>query len=167
MLNFVCYLDGIKHSGSTVRAAHPASPQFELHTHSRLFVVNINRKPSCDGFFLPYLVLILFFSGVVVVNNRHNKTCCRIQLTVLVAHLGFSADLHLVRTKNFQVCFPKTCLNSYCNTCSLVWILFFPLVWTRFNVSQRSEPAIQSWRGTCCLSLVGIGQGTLVCLEIR
>ena len=23
MLNFVCYLDGIKHSGSTVRAAHP------------------------------------------------------------------------------------------------------------------------------------------------
>ena len=23
MLRFVCYLDGIKHSGSTVRAAHP------------------------------------------------------------------------------------------------------------------------------------------------
>ena len=23
MLKFVCYLDGIKHSGSTVRAAHP------------------------------------------------------------------------------------------------------------------------------------------------
>ena len=23
MLNFVCYVDGIKHSGSIVRAAHP------------------------------------------------------------------------------------------------------------------------------------------------
>ena len=35
MLNSVFYLDGIKRS---------ASPQFELHTHSRLFVVNINRN---------------------------------------------------------------------------------------------------------------------------
>ena len=34
MLNFVCYLDGIKRSGSIVRAAHP----------SRLLVVNIYRK---------------------------------------------------------------------------------------------------------------------------
>ena len=33
MLNSVCYLDGNKHSGS----------QSELHTHSRLLVLNINR----------------------------------------------------------------------------------------------------------------------------
>ena len=59
-------------------------------------------------------------------------------------------------------------LNSYCSTPTLVWILFFPLFRTRLvNVSQSIGPAVQFRRGTCPLSLVGIGQGTLVCLEIR
>ena len=59
-------------------------------------------------------------------------------------------------------------LNSYCSMPTLVWILFFPLFRTRLvNVSQSIGPAVQSRRGTCRLSLVGIGQGTLVCLEIR
>ena len=35
------------------------------------------------------------------------------------------------------------------------------------NVSQSRGPAVQSRRGPCRLSLAGIGQGTLVCLEIR
>ena len=53
------------------------------------------------------------------------------------------------------------------STRTLVWILFFPLFRTRLvNVSQSIGPAVQSRRGTCRLSLVGIGQGTLVCLEI-
>ena len=36
MLSFVCYLDGIKHSGSIVRAAHPFP--------SLILVMNINRN---------------------------------------------------------------------------------------------------------------------------
>ena len=32
MLNFVCYLDGIKHSGSTVRATHPFPSLSSEHT---------------------------------------------------------------------------------------------------------------------------------------
>ena len=54
------------------------------------------------------------------------------------------------------------------STRTLVWILFFPLFRTFLvNVSQSRGLAVPPRRGTCRLSLVGIGQGTLVCLEIR
>ena len=53
------------------------------------------------------------------------------------------------------------------STRTLVWILFFPLFRTRLvNVSQSRGQAVPPRRGTCRLSLVGIGQGTLVCLEM-
>ena len=80
---------------------------------------------------------------------------------------------HLISDPKFKISAPPLLisdksLNSYCSTPTIVWILFFPLFRTRLvNVSQSIGPAVQSRRGTCRLSLVGIGQGTLVCLEIR
>ena len=66
MLNFVCYLDGIKHSGSTVRAAHPFPSLSSEHTLlylQTLLVTTIVRIQVFVTYDKPFYTWLLFWSA--------------------------------------------------------------------------------------------------------
>ena len=75
MLNFVCYLDGIKHSGSTVRAAHPfpsLSREYKYQENNDSLPIQI---PRCDTHFVQFKEekLIQLYWGIFFFLERNRN----------------------------------------------------------------------------------------------